>query len=123
VPALSRKVLEWDAATGAMIIGTQDLVEGVENLQFLYGIDTDLDGEPEQFVNQNGVGAGNWGDVLVIRAFLLLQSATEDLDHTDNRTYQLGDVTVPAAGDNRRRMLMGTEITVRNRRLMLRGSA
>jgi type IV pilus assembly protein PilW len=120
-PTLARKVLEWDATAGGMRIGTQNLVEGVENLQFLFGEDTDLDGEPDGFANHTGVT--NWASVIEVRAFLLIQSATEDVNFTDDRTYRLGDVTVPAAGDNRRRLLSQADITLRNPRLILRGGA
>lgn len=123
VPTLARKVLEWDATAGAMAVVTQNLAEGVENMQFLFGVDLDLDGEPDVFRNEAAVESGNdWGRVLAVRAFLLIQSPSEDAGYTNNRTYQLGDITVTPS-DNRRRMLMRTEITLRNPRLMLRGSA
>ncbi|KGE03732.1 hypothetical protein HRUBRA_01669 [Pseudohaliea rubra DSM 19751] len=120
VPTLARKVLQWDGTAGAMTIATQDLVEGVENLQFLFGQDNDLDGEPDVFVNDAAVT--DWGRVLAVRAFLLVQSATEDANYTDDRTYQVGDQSITPGG-NRRRLMTSTEITLRNPRLMLRGSA
>lgn len=125
VPVLARKVLQWDAAAGAMTIATQDLVDGVENMQFLYGVDTDLDGEPDRFVNDTDpffTTPANWGSVLVVRAALLIQSAVEDPNYTDDRTYQLADESVTPGG-NRRRLLARTEITLRNPRLVLRGGA
>lgn len=120
VPTLARKVLQWDTTAGAMTIATQDLVEGVENLQFLFGEDNDLDGEPDVFANETGVT--DWGRVVVVRAFLLIASPTQDPDYTDDRTYQLGDEVI-TPGDNRRRLMTRAEITLRNPRLMLRGSA
>jgi type IV pilus assembly protein PilW len=121
VPTLARKVLQWDTTAGAMTIATQDLVEGVENMHFLFGEDNDLDGEPDVFANQATVT--DWSQVLVVRAFLLVQSTADDLDYVDDRSYQLGDVTVAAANDNRRRILVQSEITLRNPRLRLRGGA
>ncbi|HBO12843.1 MAG TPA: hypothetical protein DD491_08675 [Halieaceae bacterium] len=121
VPTLARKVLQWDTTAGAMTIATQDLVEGVENMHFLFGEDNDLDGEPDVFANQATVT--DWSQVLVVRAFLLVQSTADDIDYVDDRSYQLGDVTVAAANDNRRRILVQSEITLRNPRLRLRGGA
>lgn len=119
-PVLSRKTLQWDGTGGTMSVVTQDLVEGVENLQFLYGVDNGVDGEPDVFVNDSAVT--DWGRVLVIRAFLLVRSTVDAPDYTDDRTYQLGDVSVTPGG-NRRRIMTSTEITLRNPRLMMRGGA
>lgn len=129
-PVLARRTLQWDATAGAMVLDTQDLVEGVENMQFLYGVDTDVDadGEVDVFLNEIGVEAlttlavNPWERVLVVRAFLLLQSAMEDPDYADDRTYLLGDVAYTPGG-NRRRLMVSTEISLRNPRLVLRGGA
>ena len=70
------------------------------------------------------IGTAEGGSqVLVVRAFLLVQSTADDIDYVDDRSYQLGDVTVAAANDNRRRILVQSEITLRNPRLRLRGGA
>jgi type IV pilus assembly protein PilW len=119
-PALARKTLAWDTTVGAMTVVTEDLVEGVENMQFLYGEDTDLDGEPEQFTNDTAVT--NWDRVIAVRAFLLVQSTIDDTAYVDNRTYPLGDLSITPGG-NRRRLMTSTEITLRNPRLVLRGGA
>ena len=112
VPALSRKILQWD------------LVEGVQNMQFLYGVDEDADGEPDRYVNESSIAtAEQWRRVLVVRAFLLLQSVAEDVGYVDDRSYQLGDTAVPAANDNRRRLLVRTQTVLRNQRLRNRGGA
>lgn len=124
VPSLARKVLQWDTVAGAMTIATQDIVEGVENMQFLFGLDDDLDGEPDRYVNQAAITtADQWGTVMVVRAFVLLQGVQQDPNYVDDRSYQLGDINVAAANDNRRRVLVRSYITLRNPRLRVRGSS
>ncbi len=54
---------------------TEALVEGVENLRFLYGIDGNDDGSPERWigaatVNAEGMG---WENVIAVRAWVMLR--------------------------------------------------
>lgn len=125
-PRLARRILEWDAGAGRMTIRTQELAIGVENMQFLYGLDDDLDGEPDQYSNGELFGPNDWERVVAVRAYLLLRSRPPgeefDAGYTDNRTYLLGDETVTPA-DDRRRVLLRTEVTLRNPRLVMRGEA
>jgi type IV pilus assembly protein PilW len=135
-PRLSRKQLEWNGS--AMAVVTQDLVEGVENLQFLFGEDntgfnTDgsqtgvPDGVPDVFVNSANVS--DWAQVVSVRAFALVRSA-EDTDYVDDRDYILGDETwapdcsiLEAGGFNQcqfRRFLVQTEFNLRNPQLFIR---
>ncbi|RLA04834.1 MAG: hypothetical protein DRQ47_02705, partial [Gammaproteobacteria bacterium] len=41
-PQLSRKILSWNGAS--MALATEDLIEGVENLSFMFGSDSNADG-------------------------------------------------------------------------------
>ena len=49
-----------------------ELVEGVENLQILYGIDTNNDSVPNQYVGANFVPS--WTDVITIRVTVIVNS-------------------------------------------------
>ena len=122
-PTLSRKVLEWDAAAGAMAVQTQDLVQGVENIHYLFSYDSDNDGEVDTLGDAQKVQAADaWDLVMSLQVYLLVRSDVEDIDYTDEKTYILGDLSVTPGG-NVRRILLNSDIAMRNQRLVLRGGA
>ena len=123
IPTLSRKILAWDGA--AMSVQTQDLVQGVENVRYLFGFDSTNDGSVDTLGNLTEVGvpsADNWDQVMSLQVFLLIRSDVADPDYTDEKTYTLGDLTV-TPGDNMRRILLYSDIAMRNPGLNLRGGA
>lgn len=131
VPMLSRRVLSYNASTDAMEFTTEDLVEGVENLQLLFGYDSEFNapdpntpgyGEVDTYEDPSSIG-GNWPGIESVEVFMLVRSATRDAQYTDAKTYRLGDVTVNAQNDNFRRLLSFTSVSLRNLKLMLRGGA
>lgn len=120
-PTLSRKVLAWNA--GAMSVQTQDLVQGVENIRFLFGYDSNSNGDVDTLANLTEVTAANaWREVSSLQVFLLVRSDIADPAYINDKTYNLGDVSI-TPGDNVRRILLNTEIVMRNPRLILRGGA
>jgi type IV pilus assembly protein PilW len=102
---------------GAMTI--TPLVEGIENLQFDYGVDMDANGSPDCYTSDPGsppaaevtaavcpqttpaydwtVAATNWANVMAIRVHVLARNTEASSGWTDARTYDLGLAT-PAAG-------------------------
>ncbi len=101
IPALYRK----DGANSA-----EELVEGVEDMQILYGVDTDGDGSVNQFLRAND--ASNWGQVTGIRISLLLRSVENNVT-TARQPYFFNGTTV-APADRRLRRVFTTTIAVRN---------
>jgi type IV pilus assembly protein PilW len=102
-----------DQATGAG--NPQELVQGVEHLQILYGENTNGDAAntADTYVAANAVS--NWANVVSLRVSLLVQT-TEEVDsktHTD--TYDLLGTTVDPPDDRRLREVMVTTISLRNR--------
>jgi type IV pilus assembly protein PilW len=121
---LSRRVLTYNPATQAMEFTTEDLAEGVENLQLLFGYDSDGNGDVDTYKDLAAIEAGgNWQDVESVEVFMLVRSATKDAQYTDAKTYMLGDVTVGPLNDHFRRLLSHTSVSLRNLKLMIRGGA
>ncbi|MEE9338932.1 MAG: PilW family protein [Methylococcaceae bacterium] len=92
---------------------TTELVEGIEDMQILYGEDTDNDFTPNYYVDAGNVV--NIDNVVSVRVNLLAVSADNNLatvpvDYTFN-----GSTTSPAAGDRRLRREFSSTIAVRNR--------
>lgn len=89
------------------------LVEGIENLQLDYGIDTDNDGYPDNYCTNPDVSAScitplisppaapaNWANVMSIRVNVLARNTECTVGQTDNKQYQLGlagTVSIPAS--------------------------
>jgi type IV pilus assembly protein PilW len=123
---LSRRVLSYNATADAMEFTTEDLAEGVENLQLLFGYDSNGDGDVDTYEELAAIETGgNWQDVASVEVFMLVRSATGDTQYTDKKTYQLGDPNDPIGplNDNFRRLLSHTSVSLRNLKLMIRGGA
>ncbi len=94
------------------------LVDGAENMQILFGEDTDNDQIPNRYVTATDVSDPD--DVIAVRIALLLRS-TEDFlrDTPDQNTYVLLDKQVYGPGnyadDRRIRRLLTSTIKLRNR--------
>jgi len=126
VPKLSRKTLEWNGASMAVV--TEDLVEGLENLQVLFGEDNDGDGSPNRFSNASGIT--DWDTVVSAKVYAIARSIVGDSSFTDDRTYTVGDTTwtptcsIMVTSDFNecqfRRLLVQAEINLRNPQLVIR---
>ena len=122
-PTLSRKVLAWDGVAGAMSVQTQDLVQGVENIRFIFGYDSSNNGRVDTLANLTEVTTANaWDQVISLQAFILLRSDLADPNYDNAKTYQMGDLAV-TPGDNVRRILLHSDMVMRNPRLVLSGGA
>lgn len=115
VPTLYRKRLAGDSWQDP-----EEVAAGVERLRFLFGVDSTGDGTADSWV---AAASADWTKVVAVRVFLLARSEKSDPYYTDERTYELGDVTVdPNPNDNFRRAVLDTTVSLRNRRLFIRGA-
>jgi type IV pilus assembly protein PilW len=71
---------------------TTAIAEGVENLQFEYGVDnTDADGVPDDWMTTGAVtAADDWPNVVAVRMHVLTRSTQPTPGHVETRTYRLG---------------------------------
>ena len=104
----------------------QELVEGVETLQVLYGEDTDAqaDNLPNRYVAADKVV--DFSNVVAVRISILLRSLKELPHRSDTtRTFLLGGTTAASAAsitaptDKRMRRVMSMTIKLRNRAFSL----
>ena len=70
------------------IASTIPLVEGIQNMQFDYGIDTSGDGAPDDY--DNDPDAADWPNVMAVRINLLARNNDPTTNHKDTKTYGLG---------------------------------
>ena len=96
-----------------------ELIEGVEQMQILYGMDTSGDQVADTYVNAADVGAANWINVVSVRLALLMRTSDQNNQiEPDTKSHSLlgaGGVTVAAANDYHRRRVFTTTIQIRNR--------
>ncbi len=71
-PTLYRR--ELVANSGNPDVSDEELVQGVENIQVVYGYDSDADGNANRYVNADDVPVADWGNVVTVRIHLLLRS-------------------------------------------------
>jgi type IV pilus assembly protein PilW len=104
IPTLKRIDIHPTAAT------ITPIVDGVENLQFDYGIDTTAapgDGFPDVYTNTTAHAAttptfAEWQNVMTVRIYLLARSVEASSGFTESKTYPLGPVSVTPADSYRR---------------------
>lgn len=97
---------------GAALV--EDLVEGVENMQILYGEDTDNDVVAD--IYRNATTVVDWDNVVSVRLSLLFRTVDEyGAEVFQNNLDLLGTIINPP-DDRRRRRVFTTTVQIRNRR-------
>ncbi|MGH8488990.1 MAG: PilW family protein [Gammaproteobacteria bacterium] len=100
-----------DNTTATGVDNPLELVEGVENMQILYGEDTNGDRIPNQYLTVNSVST--LANVVAVRASLLLRTLDDNLLPLV-QTYSYNGATVNAT-DRRLRRTFTTTVNLRNR--------
>lgn len=93
--------------------GSDELVEGIENLQFSYGVDTDSDGMANIYQTGAEIEASySWANVVSVRVSILARSLIEAANQSE--TYWFNAVSTAAGDRFLRREFMST-VQLRNR--------
>jgi type IV pilus assembly protein PilW len=91
----------------------QELVEGVQQMQLQFGVDTTGDAVVDSYADANAVT--NWANVYSVSIAMLVRSLEQYDTDRDRRAYTLLNVTVPAANDRYMREVFTTTANIRNR--------
>jgi type IV pilus assembly protein PilW len=99
------------------------IVDGIEVIKFMYGIDTDIPdttgyGIVDTFVSADNMTDMQWDNgnnnrILSIRVYVLARSVLPDRKYTNTNSYQMGDVKL-TYNDNYRRLLFNATVTLHN---------
>jgi len=100
---------------------SQCLVEGVEDIQLEFGIDTDADGTPNRYLVAPTVA--QMQQAVTVQVHLLLRSITAIPGWRDENTYALGRKGIAASHDNFLRWTMSSTVRLRNVNLPLSGGS
>jgi type IV pilus assembly protein PilW len=107
IPSLCMETLAGDAMTARC------LVEGVENMQLEFGIDTDADGVPNRY--KSAPTGDEMQHAIAAKIYLLMRSISKIAGHQDNKTYTLGQKILPARHDPYLRRVLSATVLLRNR--------
>ena len=92
-----------------------DLVANIENMQLLYGIDTDNDLYANEYITATAVTVRDlWVNIVSLKLAILLKSSHEISGFENKKDITLNDVVLPAANDRYMRMQSNTTIAIRN---------
>jgi len=119
IPTLKRLELVADGL-GMPVIRMVPLVQGVQDLQIDYGIDTPAggssvgDGSPDNYVTDPGAPA-SWADVVAVQVNLLAVNTEVTTGHVDTKRYNLGlEGTVGPFNDSLKRHAYSALVRVNN---------
>lgn len=112
VPTLFQRQLSRVSDTETALV-SQELVEGVEGMQIVYGEDTNADGTADGYVSADAVGV--WTNVVSVRIAFLLRSEERVRTDADSGTYNVAGTTVDPVNDRRLREVATTTVALRNR--------
>jgi type IV pilus assembly protein PilW len=112
-------VLMQGQLTNTMVFSP--IIDGIDMIRFMYGLDTNNSGTVDAFVSANGVlGNGGmnealWdsGRILAVKIYVLARSIRPDNDYNNTSTYQLGDLPF-TVNDNFRRLLFTSTVSLYN---------
>lgn len=107
IPTLKR------AELGAGSFSVVPLVDGIENMQIQYGVDTNNDGVPNSYASSPATTA-DWRNTMAVTVHLLARNTSSTQGYSDNRSYTLGDKTVAATSDGYKRHVYSTTIQIVN---------
>lgn len=109
VPALFRKAIN----SGGSTTSDEEMVQGIENMQLQYGLDTDGDSIPDRYKDADDITSAQWtSDVVTARITLLLRSLTQLASEPQSFNF-LGTTYTPT--DNYVRQVYSTTVKLRNR--------
>jgi type IV pilus assembly protein PilW len=87
IPTLKR--LELAVSAGATTLTTMPLVDGIENLQFDYGLAANNSGSPSSgYVTAPGVA--DWPNVMAVQVSLIARTTEPSLGYVDAKAYNMG---------------------------------
>ncbi len=123
VNALKVRVLEAELIGGneTVTMNEEELLEGVETMQILYGLDVDNDQVADRYEAANDIDVAEWPSVITVRLGLLMSTGEQIATQVDTNTYNvagtlISDSSTPAhLGDQRLRYVVNTTVNLRNR--------
>jgi type IV pilus assembly protein PilW len=93
----------------------EELIEGVDGMRLLFGVDTDDDQQVDQYVKASKVT--NWDLVVSVRVALLIRALDQYGNMVNKKIYALLDTNTSSFSDRRQRQVFSSTVTLRNKAL------
>lgn len=110
-PVLYQRRLQRSGTTVDLV--AEELVEGVDTMQVLYGVDSNTDGAVDEYRTANSVG--DWSQVVSVRVALLMRAPDEYGSERDTQVYGVNETQFDPVDDRRVREVFTTTVAIRNR--------
>ncbi len=110
-PALFQRRLQLTGTTVDLV--AEEVVESVDTMQVLYGVDAAGDGAVDGYVTADAVT--DWNTVASVRVGLLLRAPDEYGNELDTQVYNVNETLFDPVDDRRVREVFTTTIAIRNR--------
>lgn len=104
----SLNVLQVRAGVAPSASDVEVVVEGIEDIQFEFGVDTDGDGAPDEF--QSAPAAADWINVMGVKVWVLARTPEVSRGYRDEKTYTLGAKTIAPFNDGYKRHVFSTYV-------------
>lgn len=98
----------------------ETVADGIEDMQFEIGLDTDQDGAAEKYVTPNLVGDTEWEQAVSAKVYILAQATKSDVGFDDKKNYSYAGRDYDPHSTNRHRYhrkLYETTITLFNNQM------
>jgi len=122
-PQLRQMELKVHGSGDGMYLDSGAMVQGVEDLQLMFGVDLTGDGQVNHFLPLSEINDGDWDQqrIVAVQLFLLIRARSlGKAPYKNTATYQLGDRFV-TVDDRYRRVLLSEIIPLRNQILINAG--
>lgn len=119
-PQLRQMELKVHSSGNGMYRDSGAVVQGIEDLQMMFGVDLSGDGEANQFLPLDEITDGDWDQqrVVAVQLYLLVRAREQAKPpYKNTATYQLGDRMVTVS-DRYKRLLFTEIVPLRNQMLV-----
>lgn len=111
---LQRKYLRFD---NPPTLVSEPLAQGIDAFHIEFGIDLDRNGTPEYYYSPATDTVADpdiLADAVSATIYILARTTVADPDHTDNKTYHLGSMDLPAYNDRFHRRVYSASTSLKN---------
>lgn len=111
-PQLRRLSQRVASGGGSTVWIAETVADGIEDLRYMFGVDTDNDGAANQYIATENMTS--WDNIVSVKIFMLAQATTSDMSFSGGKIYEYGGRTAYTPTDRYHRKLYETTVTIRN---------
>lgn len=95
------------------------IVEGIERIHYMFGVDATGNGVIDAYISPANMLEDYWDNadstrILAVKFYVLARAVRPDFNYVNDNVYQMGDIVFDSGGDNFRRLLLSTTVSIPN---------